>query len=1002
MRTMPYEKWEDPACIGENVLPGHYSFARTQSLSLNGDWQFACYPSPEKVPKNFFSFTFDASDWDTLTVPCCWETKGYGKPYYYGAAYPPAVVTEKRKIPAIRHELNFTGAYRRAVQVPEDWQGQQIILRFDSVKSAFYCWVNGRYVGMGKGSMLPVELDVTEFIRPGENLICAQVFNYSDATYLEGQDMWYLGGIYRDVTLYARPKSHILDVYVKAEGDCRQAALTAEVFAENAEGKAVILRLLQKGETVAESRGAIAEGKVLLRLSVGEVEPWSAESPTLYEVQAALEGETPKSIPFGFRFIDIDREKGQLRLNGQPLKLRGINYHAFTPDNGYYVPHEVLERDVKTMKRFNINAVRTSHYPQDDYFYTLCNRYGLYVMDECNVESHGVRNKNVPGDNPMWTAHVVDRMERMVLRDRNHPCVLIWSLGNESGIGSNHYAMKAAALKLDAARPIHYEGGSDLKLSDFLCDGYSAPEREQAFADGLDVEKKPGFLQKLLPLTMSLDKIAFADYRHHPIVATEYAHAMGNGGSDIARHMEIFESSDRWCGGFIWDFKDKALLKGTQNGRPMWTYGGDWGVKDQAGNLCCNGVCGPDGRPHSVLYEIKKAYQPIALAMEEGQIVLFNRASFTDTGAYDCRWALTCNGQTEETGTLSLSVPPRSAARFPLPCIRPMDKPGAWYFQLSFHLKEDTPWASAGHTIAYGQWLMREVQSPENTETVLVPPEQRGDTVLLQAGDTAYTVSLTTGDLVQIQAWGQDLLREPMRPALFRPLTDSDAGFIGLAMGRANRLDFWGKAALQGLGKPCSVQISPSGVAMEHCIGDSRLLRTYGADGEGNLLVACTLHTGKKPPRRFGMELTLSAACRRFTWFGRGPHDTYWGREESGLVGIHSLHVEEQDAYVRPQEYGNKREVRWLTLTDETGTGLEVAALDAPMSASVRPYPLAALQSAAHANELLEDYDGTVLNLDALQNGLGDCFVPCPEAYKIQPKAKYSYAFRLHPCKTKN
>lgn len=1001
---MPYEKWEDPSLIGENVLPGHHSFVQPHALSLNGDWQFACFSAPEKVPQDFFHPDFDASQWDTLPVPCCWETRGYGKPYYYGATFPPAVVTAKKKIPAIRHELNFTGAYRRTAEVPDSFLGQQIILRFDSVKSAFYCWVNGQYAGMGKGSMLPVELDVTAFICPGENLICAQVFNYSDATYLECQDMWYLGGIYRDVTLYARPQSHISDVYARAEldADYRQAALTVEISAENAQGKAVAVRLLRHGTAVAESSGRIESGKAALTFPCGTVELWSAESPALYEVQAALEGESPKSIPFGFRSVEIDREKGQLKLNGQPLKLRGINYHAFTPEKGYYVPREVLERDLKTMKRHNINAIRTSHYPQDDYFYTLCNQYGLYVMDECNVESHGVRNKNVPGSNPLWTPHVVDRMERMVLRDRNHPCVLIWSLGNESGIGTNHYRMKEAALKLDATRPIHYEGGSDLKLSDFLCDGYSAPEREQAFADGLDVEEKPGFLQKLLPLTMSLNKIAFADYRHHPIVATEYAHAMGNGGSDISRHMEIFEAGDRWCGGFIWDFKDKALQRGTQKGRPVWTYGGDWGVKDQAGNLCCNGVCDPDGRPHSVLYEIKKAYQPIALTMEEGQVCLFNRAGFTDTSAYDCRWALTCNGQTEETGALSLSVPPRSTARFPLPCTHPMDKPGVWYFQLSFHLREDTLWAPAGHTIAYGQWLIREVQSPENTETVLVPPEKRGDTVLFQARNTVYTLSLATGDLVQIQAQGQALLRAPLRPALFRPLTDSDAGFIGLAMGKANKADFWGKVTLQGLGKPSSIEMASHSVTVEHRIKDSRLYRTYSADKEGTLQVACTLHTGKRTPRRFGMELELDAACRRFTWFGRGPHDTYRGREESGLVGIHSISAEEQDAYVRPQEYGNKQEVRHLTLTDETGAGLEVTALHTPLSASVRPYPLAALLKAAHVHELPADYEGTVLNLDALQNGLGDCFVPCPEAYKIQPKAKYSYAFRLRPCKTKN
>lgn len=996
---MAHEKWEDPGYIGENTLPGHYSFEEPQKLCLNGDWQFLCYPCPEQVPGEFWKSEYDASGWDAILVPSCWETKGYGKPHYYGAAYPPAVVTAQKKIPTIRHKLNFTGCYRRKTQVPADWQGQQILLRFGSVKSAFYCWVNGQYVGMGKGSMLPVEFDVTAYIQPGENLICAEVFNYSDATYLECQDMWYLAGIYRDVTLYARPASHIWDVHAKAELDSafKNAELTLEVAAECADGKVVTAEVCWQGKIVARGCAVVEENKATLRIPCENVSLWSAEHPNLYEIRISLDEQEPKTIEFGFRKIEIDRDKAQLKINGRPLKLRGINYHAFTPEDGYYVPRAVYERDLRTMKRFNINAVRTSHYPQDDYFYTLCNRYGIYVMNECNVETHGVRDKNVPGDNPVWTPHVVDRMRRMVLRDRNHPCVLIWSLGNESGIGSNHYRMKEAALELDDTRPIHYEGGKDLKLSDFLCDGYSSPEREQEFAEGKDVRKEPGILQKLLPLTMSLDAIRFEDYKNHPIVATEYGHCMGNGGSDVTKHMAVFEASDRWCGGFIWDFKDKAIRRGTMNGRPVWTYGGDWGVRDQAGNLGCNGACNPDGEPHSVLYEIKKAYQSVVCTLRSGAIHIFNRSSFTNTDEFACTWKLTCDGQCVEHGVLDLSIPPRGTAVTPIPYTASMTKPGAYYLQVEFKLRKDTLWAAAGHVVAYEQWLLCEVQEKSTRSKAFL--QQHGEKILLKSHSNTYTISLASGDVTQIESDGRKLLHAPMRPALFRALTDSDAGFVGLAMGQAQKTDYWGKLTINGLGKPATAWVTDDTVHIEHRLKDAVLLRSYQAGTNGALEVSCTLHTGKSAPLRFGMELAMDASFDIFTWFGRGPHDTYWGREESGLVEIHSASVSEQDEHVRPQEHGNKREVRWLTLTDRTGFGLQVSSVSEPIGASVWPYTLAELHKATHIHELPAEHTVTTLNIDFIQSGLGDCFVPCPEVYKLQPKAKYSYQFRIRPCK---
>lgn len=1020
---MSYEKWENPEVIGENVLPAHYTFAEKKTISLNGKWQFFCAPSPEEISEHFYEETFDAAGWDEIDVPCCWETRGYGAPYYFGAGLPPALNTSKKKIPAINHKKTYTGAYRRSVILPEEWtEEQQIILRFDSVKSAFYCWINGQYVGLGKGSMLPVEFDVTGVVRPGENTVCVKVFSYSDATYLEDQDMWFLAGIYRDVTLYARPKSRILDIYAKAQftgdstDDGRQdgnrqktvgTTVTADKYqraklhvvteTQNAIGKTLCAALLWKNETVVTAECTIESGRTEMTLTCDDILLWTAETPNLYQLKVTLQDGAAAwehVVDFGFREISIDREKAQLLINDRPLKLRGMNYHAFTPDNGYYVPREVYERDLQTMKRFNINAIRTSHYPQDDYFYTLCNRYGFYVMDECNVETHAVRNKNVPGDNPVWTAHVTDRMRRMVRRDRNHPCVVIWSLGNESYVGMNHYCMKEEALKLDDTRPIHYEGGSDLNLSDFLCDGYSAPEREQLFAEGKDVEKKGGELQMLMPLNMSLGSIKFEDYKHHPIVATEYGHCMGNGGSDVEKHMQIFENSDRWCGGFIWDFKDKSLTKGYVDGKPFQAYGGDYGVRDQKGNICCNGAADWNGRPHEMFYEIRKAFQPIMCTLQNNHMVeVQNRNSFVDTNQYQCTWEVSRDGEVIESGSMDISVTPREKKSFAIPYTSPLNEPGVYYLKIQFILAEDQLWAKTGHVVAYEQWCLKESVREECAGKVKI--ERAGEIIRMVTTGAVYCVSAQTGDLVQIEANGRNMLKTPMRPDFFRAATDADVGFIGLAMGTMNKIGYWGKISLQGLGKPNVVEVKEDGVIVVHRLKNASYGRSYKVTADGALSVSCVLKTGKKSaPVRLGMRMELDSSYDTFTWFGKGPHDTYWGREYSGVVEIHQKNVKEQDEHVRPQEHGNKRDVRWLTLTDKAGNGVRVDCIHNPIAASAWPYTLEELQTASHVHEL-PDHHTTTLNIDGIQNGLGDCFVPCPPCYKLQPESKYKYQFKI-------
>ena len=995
---MGKEKWEDPMIVSENVLPAHSASHMEDMVSLNGEWKFKCSDSPESRPVKFFENEFDTSDWDEIPVPCCWETKGYGKPYYFGAGFPSAINKSKKKIPSINHSKNCVGSYRKSFELPKHWQDKKIILYFGSVKSAFYCWVNGQYVGLGKGSMLPTEFDITPFVKQGINTICTEVYQFSDVTYLEDQDMWFLSGMYRDVTVYAQPKHNIADVYAHADldADYKNAELTVEVTTEQGQDTSIRAALLLEQNEIASKELETTGELTKFIFQCSDVKKWSAEIPNLYTIQITLfkDGQQiqQKNIEFGFRTIEI--KDARLLINGMPLKLRGINYHAFTPDNGYYVPKEVYEKDLQTMKRFNINAIRTSHYPQDDYFYTLCNRYGIYVMDECNLETHGVRSKNVPGDNPLWTGHVVDRMRRMVLRDRNHPCVVIWSLANESDKGSNFYKMKEAALELDRTRKIHYEGGTDLSVSDFLCDGYSAPEREQQFADGKDVEKKGSLLQVLIPFMMSLESIKFEDYKNYPIVATEYGHCMGNTGTDVEKHMKIFEASDRWCGGFIWDYKDKSITKGYVNGKPFQAYGGDFGVRDQKGDFGSNGATNWDGEPHQIFYEIKKAFQTIMCErLGDGTVEIFNRNSFVDADSYACNWAITCDGKSIESGTLNIQVPPRGTAIVDVPYKKNFSTPGEYFLSLSFALPKDTPWGKEGYVIAYEQWQLDKISVPVAPINGTVTVNESTDGIMVITGDVKYSINRNTGNIQQITKNGSNMLKAPLRPSFFRALTDADVGFLGLAFGKERKLDYWGRLSVKGISKPSSIQISQTDrvtISVENILKGAVYKRVYTFIPDGKISIYCEFIGQRNVPARIGMQTELDHSYDTFTWYGKGPHDTYWGREFSGTVGVFSKNVLEQDEHVRPQEHGNKQDVHWLTLTDKSGKGVRIEKKEKTFAASAWPYTLEQLQNTTHIHEL-PDYETTTLNIDCIQNGLGDLFVTCPECYKIQKGQKYEY-----------
>nr|MCR5207372.1 glycoside hydrolase family 2 [Eubacterium sp.] len=642
--------WEDPLRFKVNKEEGHALALPYDSetealvgesrykLSLNGDWRFHWQMGCNNQPEGFEKPDFDDSGWDTITVPSLWQLKGYGAPFYYASSYPRALSRSKGKIPSIDRSMQEIGCYRKTFSLEESFDNREIFLHFGACKAALEVWVNGEYVGFSTGSMTPHEFDITKYVRKGENLVCAKVYRYAASSYLEDQDMWWMSGIYREVYIYAEPKACLRDFFFKTDldGEYKDSDTTLTAWVKNYTGsdKSVVFKahlisdtdkITDLGETEKEVKAGEC-AQLVLRELVKKPKKWSAEQPNLYTLVMTLceDGETVcvKKYEVGFKKVEIVGEK--LLYNGMPLMLRGTNRHDFDPDNGWAVPRERYIQDFDLMKQCNINAVRCSHYPDDPYFYELANSYGFYIMDECDLESHGVRRKDVPGSNPLWTGIAVDKMERMVLRDRNNPCIFMWSLGNEAGDGDNFMKMKEAALKLDDTRQFHYEGDFDFTKSDVISRMYP----------GEDAMTRLG---TKTPITISLyDNVAnalaadnkpiSADMYTKPVILCEYAHSMENSLGNFQEYMDDFEKYDNMCGGFIWDWVDQAIRRVDENGNENWLYGTDFekdepkhwysGINTTAMTgsntyFCANGVIGADRVPHPQFAEVKHVYQPI-------------------------------------------------------------------------------------------------------------------------------------------------------------------------------------------------------------------------------------------------------------------------------------------------------------------------------------------------------------------------------------------------------
>ena len=1014
--------WQNPHVLHRNREPAHATLvpcpdeatARAGDRGrspwfrlLSGQWTFQYCEWPADVPPDFPEEPFDDRDWDALPVPSNWQLHGYGTPNYSNVRYPFPVD------PPYVPDANPVGCYRRRFRLPESWAGQQVFLHFDGVSSAFYVWLNGQRVGYSQGAHVPSEFNVTPFVQPVDNLLAVQVFQWSDGSYLEDQDFWRLSGIFRDVYLYATPSVHLRDVRVRTPLDDSHTDAALDVRAavrnyggEAAAGLSLAAKLLDAdGHTVLERTAAGpaaiqagSEAAVDLAAPVPAPHKWTAETPYLYELLLALkdaDGQVLEVERFDVGFRSVEVRDQQVLVNGTPILFRGVNRHDTDPDLGHAVSLAAMVRDVVTMKRHNVNAVRTSHYPNDPRFYALCDRYGLYVVDEADLETHGCHPVSQLSGDPAWEAAYVDRAERLVERDKNHPCVLLWSLGNESGYGANHDAMARWIRERDPTRLIHYEGLTHAPPGDDGTPGFPV--------ELYDVES-----QMYTALDRLIEKAQVAD-DPRPFFLCEYAHAMGQGPGGLKEYWEAFRKYPRLAGGCIWEWADHGIRVRTDEGEEWFAYGGDFGDAPHDGNFCCDGLCFPDRVPHTGLIEYKTVIQPVHVEpadLAAGQVKIVNRYDVLSLDHLEGRWTLLEDARVLGQGTLpTLAIPAGAARIVHVPFEMPRPAPGASYWlNLSFVQREDTPWAERGHEVAF-------VQLGVPAAAPAVPAVTLDEMPDVQSAETPRYASVLGEDFVIgfdlvrgcMDKWllnGLPLLARGPRLQLWRAPTDNDknlknewiaAGYDRLAH-RITRVDF---RRPNTRAARLHVEAVLGGYSVPPPF---RCAYTYTVYGTGDVVLdteLVPLREGLPPLPRVGLELHLCEGLEQFAWYGLGPHECYWDRKESGRVGVFRGTVAEQHVpYVMPQENGNKADCRWAAVTTARGAGL--LAVGMPLiHANVQHYTPEDLTEATHTVELTPRPE-TILHLDHGHNGLGSnsCGPRELERYRLLPRP-LRFAVRL-------
>ncbi|HEX8150493.1 MAG TPA: glycoside hydrolase family 2 TIM barrel-domain containing protein [Pyrinomonadaceae bacterium] len=1020
--------WENPRVFSVNKEPAHATFvpyadeaaARRGALafapgaahapgspfvrSLDGMWKFHWVKEPSLRPADFYRPEFDVSGWKEIKVPANWEFEGYGTPIFLNIIYPfkrdaPKVMGEPPKDWTTYEERNPVGSYRRTFNVPESWRGRETFLVLRGVNSACYVWVNGQKVGYSEDSRLPAEFNVTKYVRPGENTVAVEVYRFSDGSYLEDQDFWRLSGIFRDVELVSRAPLHVRDFYARTTFDeqYRDARLALNVKVRNAGASREKFTLQAK---LFDSKGAAvgvppsaaptadAGGEVSLDLSQNVANPskWSAEEPNLYTLLLTLKdskGRVLEAIPWRLGFRTSEIKDGRLLVNGRPVVIKGVNRHEHDPDLGQVTTREMMVEDILLMKRHNINAVRTSHYPNDERWYALCDEYGLYVQDEANIESHGYgsNDRQRVSDSEDFTDAHVERVRRTVERDKNHAGIFLFSLGNEAGWGRNLAAARAWVKANHPELVLVYEGGASVH-SDAFNPMYTKPQNLVKYWEQKG-EGKPFYL-------------------------VEYAHALGNSVGNLQEYWDVLESRGNFHGGFIWDWVDQTFRRKTADGRDLWAYGGDYGDRPNDGNGG-DGLVFADRRTQPELEEVKKVYQFVKVEpvdLGAGRVRVRNKHLFADLSYAEGSWELAEDGAVIERGKLPrLRTAAGQSEEVTLPLRRPASKPGAEYFlKVSFALAADTPWAKRGHVVAWDQFAMpyggRAVPAGDAASAPALLVEETADSVTLRGPRFLVRVGRESGALEAYEVDGRPLVAGPLAPNYWRAPIDNDRGNQ-----MAKRLGVWRTAAAERKVTRVSVERRGAGatrVTAEATLppSGSKTRTSYTVYGSGVIEVESALTPAAGAPElpRVGMQMLIPAEFRNVEWYGRGPHETYWDRRTGAAVGVYRSSVEELwTPYVEPQENGNRTDVRWVSFTNASGVGFRAVGLP-EIYFSAWPFHMSELERAKHSAEIQMSKEITV-NLDHRQMGVGgdDSWGAQPHAEYRLPAKPYEYRFRLEP-----
>ncbi len=1026
--------WENSEMIAQNKEPPHCTLipypTRETALkglveeseyyiSLNGRWKFNWVKKPADRPIDFWKPDYDVSDWDEIPVPSNWQMHGYGIPIYTNYRYSKSIKTWR--IPRIDHKYNPVGSYWTEFKIPETWNDRQIFIHFAGVKSAFYLWVTGKKVGYSQGSMTPAEFNITPYIQSGKNLLAVEVYRWSDGSYLEDQDMWRFSGIYRDVFLFSTPIVHIRDFFAYCELDANYIDAKLHVRAKirnyselDQKDYTLELILLDPGKQIVGSDPltkkkitikAKAEEVVELTADIKNPRKWTAETPLLYDILLELKNSENKIIEvehcrFGFRTVEIKNR--QILVNGKRIFIKGVNRHEHDPDHGRAIPYERMVQDIKMLKQFNINAVRTSHYPNHPKWYDLCDEYGIYVLDECNLETHKLRNR-IPKSKPEWTKAVVDRMERMVDRDKNHPCVIMWSLGNEAGNGKNFIKMKEAALSIDHTRPIHYEGDYELNESDVFSSMYTS----------LDELEKSGQLKKV-KVGFFFKRVGPEKYGDKPRILCEYSHAMGNSVGNLQEYWDIFEKYENMVGGFIWDWVDQGLRKtDTTTGKEFWAYGGDYGDTPNDKNFCINGLVQPDRTPNPSLFEVKKVYQSIKVYESDlltGKVIIHNKYSHTTLEFVNLFWELTKNGIVIQSGQLD---PPSLAPGMQQEVTIPFKKPeimsrAEYHLKILFKLASDTLWAKKGHIVAWNQFTIPFKNSilPKSGTNSLssLKIEDTSESIKIIGKDFNLSIGKKTGGLESFVYNGNDLIIAPFTLNFWRAPTDNDRGLAKFVPFLERFQRGWKKATKKRKVKSFKYeQLSPDTIKVSI---QSKMPRSkagpqtnYTIYGNGDILIE-NIFIPSKDMIKFGMQGEIQGTLDKITWFGRGHHENYWDRKSGAAIGIYSKNIVDFiHNYVMPQENANRCDVRWVALTNKDEYGLFISDVGGTfLSISAWPYTMEDLEIAKHIHELPQR-ETITLNIDYKQRGIGNSFIwsnPLPP-YRLKKKKIYRYKFLIRP-----